>query len=153
MGCFFGMSECDCRDCRGDIRFPKPPAETINETTDETAEQGVQGGESVASVPLECKSCIGCHQDKPRSEFWSACKGTTRLVSRCKTCHIQNRRRYKYNRKSRDRKPRGFEALAEDIKADVLKMLGDGAKKKAIATKHRIPYTTFCQWCQKGWVR
>jgi hypothetical protein len=106
-------------------------------------------------MTAETKKCIGCCETKLRSEFWSACKGTALLVSRCKNCHVIQRRKYGYNRKPREKKLRVFDALSDDMKSGILEMMnGEGkVKKKEVATKFRIPYSTFCQWCQKGWVK
>jgi hypothetical protein len=103
----------------------------------------------------EMKTCIQCCEEKSKSEFWCAVKGTTRVVSRCKPCHVLNRRRYKYNRPSKPRvkKVRGFAGLPEDVRAGVLEMMGEGAKKNAIAAKYDIPYPSFCYWCKKGRVK
>ena len=100
------------------------------------------------------KKCIGCGVDKPRSEYWKAAKNTERLKSRCKPCMIIQRRQYGFKRKPCVRKPRGFAALDDETKQGILDMLSQEPKpkKKHVAEKYNIPYTTFCQWCKKGWV-
>lgn len=51
------------------------------------------------------------------------------------------------------KKKRGFDALAPDIKKEILELMCGDTKKKFIAAKYDIPYSTFCQWCQKDWIR
>jgi len=103
----------------------------------------------------ETKKCIECLQIKPRSEYWCGAKGTNRLISRCKKCHVVKRREYAYNRPQREKKLRGFAALDAEIQAGILEMMNQDPqpKKKAVADKFNIKYPTFCQWCKKGWVK
>ena len=103
----------------------------------------------------ETKTCKDCQQTKPVSEYWTSRAGTQQYHSRCKKCHVTKRRQYAYNRKPRVKKLRGFEALDDATKEGILEMMNSESKvkKKDIAAKYHIPYPTYCQWCQKGWVK
>lgn len=102
---------------------------------------------------MTTKKCIECLEDKPRSEYWCGAKGTDRLISRCKKCHLIKRREYAYNRPPREKKLRGFAAQDAETQAGILEMMNRGLKKKAVAKEFNIKYPTFCQWCRKGWVK
>jgi hypothetical protein len=105
------------------------------------------------TLPLT-KKCFQCCVEKPRSEYWCGKKGTSRLISRCKPCHIAKRREYVYGRNPVNKKVQGFAALDIEKRDGILEMLNVEPKptRNAVAKKFGIPYTTLCRWMKSGTV-
>jgi len=86
------------------------------------------------------KICLHCEESKPLTDYYRA---GAYYQSLCKTCH--NSRRAGYYKK----RPKGFAKLPVQtqtaIKADLKTM-----KKRAVAEKHNIVYSTLVRWVRQN---
>ena len=88
------------------------------------------------------KLCLDCGELKPFTEYYRA---GIYYQSRCMPCHnLKRKLNYKYNKiKS------GFQRLPDETKINLIDDLKT-MKKKDVARKYEITYTTLTRWIRKG---
>ena len=103
-------------------------------------------------VSKVCWTCSVCKLWKPTNEFYGA-KEDCKPSSHCKQCYNE---RYVKNAPKKPRapqKPKGFIALSEHVREDIIKMIKAKQPVRVIAEKHGLNANTLGGWKAKGWVK
>ena len=109
---------------------------------------------------MDTKKCKECCEIKKLSEFYRAGNERRWYQSRCKPCHILNRKKYKskavpwseYKLKyyKYEKKGSGFDRLPEDVKHKLIYMKQNGYSHKEIACACGIKYQTYYKWVKNN---
>lgn len=96
---------------------------------------------------MATRQCGKCNEEKPIDQFYRAGKY---LLRNCKICHVRDgmaRYRAKYVPKPKNK---GFSALPEDKRRQIVADVAAGKMMKRIASDHNIPVEHLRNWKSRG---
>jgi|LNAP01.1.fsa_nt_gb hypothetical protein len=90
------------------------------------------------------QTCNTCKLDQPEENYYL--KNDIQLFKKCKSCIRAA--------KKREKKPRGFAALAPEVQEEIKKQVADRRQKLTdIAHEHDISYANLTYWVRMGLIK